>query len=128
MAIDREVSAARHTCHAVDGEADRLIEHHPEIEQDERQEQRVDDWSGQKAEEVAFKNVCGNALTKPPVGLSKLLVEPDQAAVNAILPSALLIRGPRSIYDARGFEPIKVRERDTVVRLSAISTRLPSHY
>ena len=28
-------------------------------------------------------------------------------------------RGPRSMYDARGFEPIKVRERDTVVRLSA---------
>jgi GNAT superfamily N-acetyltransferase len=25
-------------------------------------------------------------------------------------------RGPRSIYDARGFEPIEVRERDTVVR------------
>jgi GNAT superfamily N-acetyltransferase len=29
-------------------------------------------------------------------------------------------RGPRSIYDARGFEPIEVRERDTVVRLPAI--------
>jgi GNAT superfamily N-acetyltransferase len=28
-------------------------------------------------------------------------------------------RGPRSMYDARGFEPIMVRERDTVVRLSA---------
>jgi GNAT superfamily N-acetyltransferase len=28
-------------------------------------------------------------------------------------------RGPRSMYDARGFEPIQVRERDTVVRLSA---------
>ena len=27
-------------------------------------------------------------------------------------------RGPRSMYDVRGFEPIKVRERDTVVRLS----------
>lgn len=27
-------------------------------------------------------------------------------------------RGPRSIYDARGFEPIEVRERDTVMRLS----------
>jgi GNAT superfamily N-acetyltransferase len=26
-------------------------------------------------------------------------------------------RGPRSMYDARGFEPIKVRERDTVMRL-----------
>ena len=25
-------------------------------------------------------------------------------------------RGPRSMYDARGFKPIKVRERDTVVR------------
>lgn len=25
-------------------------------------------------------------------------------------------RGPRSMYDARGFEPIEVRERDTVVR------------
>jgi GNAT superfamily N-acetyltransferase len=36
-------------------------------------------------------------------------------------------RGPRSIYDARGFEPIKVRERDTVVRLSAIPARLPLH-
>jgi GNAT superfamily N-acetyltransferase len=36
-------------------------------------------------------------------------------------------RGPRSMYDARGFEPIKVRERDTVVRLAAISARLPSH-
>jgi GNAT superfamily N-acetyltransferase len=33
-------------------------------------------------------------------------------------------RGPRSMYDARGFEPIKVRERDTVVRLSAIPVRL----
>jgi GNAT superfamily N-acetyltransferase len=27
-------------------------------------------------------------------------------------------RGPRSMYDARGFEPIRVRDRDTVVRLS----------
>ena len=36
-------------------------------------------------------------------------------------------RGPRSMYDARGFLPIKVRERDTVVRLSAIPARLPSH-
>jgi GNAT superfamily N-acetyltransferase len=27
-------------------------------------------------------------------------------------------RGPRSIYDARGFKPIEVREHDTVVRLS----------
>jgi GNAT superfamily N-acetyltransferase len=36
-------------------------------------------------------------------------------------------RGPRSMYDARGFEPIKVRERDTVVRLSAIPVRLASH-
>jgi GNAT superfamily N-acetyltransferase len=36
-------------------------------------------------------------------------------------------RGPRSMYDARGFEPITVRERDTVMRLSALSARLPSH-
>jgi GNAT superfamily N-acetyltransferase len=28
-------------------------------------------------------------------------------------------RGPRSMYDARGFEPIEVRERDTVMRRSA---------
>ena len=28
-------------------------------------------------------------------------------------------RGPRSMYDSRGFRPIKVREHDTVVRLSA---------
>jgi GNAT superfamily N-acetyltransferase len=28
-------------------------------------------------------------------------------------------RGPRSMYDARGFEPIEVRERDTVVRRPA---------
>lgn len=28
-------------------------------------------------------------------------------------------RGPRSMYDARGFKPIEVRERDTVVRRSA---------
>ena len=35
-------------------------------------------------------------------------------------------RGPRSMYDARGFEPIKVREHDTVVRLSAIHARLRS--
>jgi len=27
-------------------------------------------------------------------------------------------RGPRSMYDARGFEPVEVRERDTVVRRS----------
>jgi len=30
-------------------------------------------------------------------------------------------RGPRSMYDARGFEPIEVRERDTVMRLSVPS-------
>ena len=30
-------------------------------------------------------------------------------------------RGPRSMYDALGFEPIDVRERDTVMRLSAVS-------
>jgi GNAT superfamily N-acetyltransferase len=28
-------------------------------------------------------------------------------------------RGPRSMYDARGFEPVEVRERDTVVRRPA---------
>jgi GNAT superfamily N-acetyltransferase len=27
-------------------------------------------------------------------------------------------RGPRQIYDARGFEPVEVRERDTVMRLA----------
>jgi GNAT superfamily N-acetyltransferase len=27
-------------------------------------------------------------------------------------------RGPRAMYDARGFEPVEVRDRDTVVRLS----------
>ncbi len=32
-------------------------------------------------------------------------------------------RGPRSMYDARGFEPVEVRERDTVVRLSVGSAR-----
>jgi GNAT superfamily N-acetyltransferase len=31
-------------------------------------------------------------------------------------------RGPRSMYDARGFEPINVREHDTVMRLSAKAT------
>ncbi len=34
-------------------------------------------------------------------------------------------RGPRSMYDARGFEPIEVREHYTVVRLSAIAARIP---
>jgi GNAT superfamily N-acetyltransferase len=34
-------------------------------------------------------------------------------------------RGARSMYDARGFEPIQVREHDTVVRLSASAARLP---
>jgi len=29
-------------------------------------------------------------------------------------------RGPRSMYDARRFEPIEVRERDTVMRRAAI--------
>jgi GNAT superfamily N-acetyltransferase len=28
-------------------------------------------------------------------------------------------RGPRSMYDARGFQPIQVRERDTVMRRRA---------
>src|SRR6185369_4964636 len=28
-------------------------------------------------------------------------------------------RGPRSMYDARGFQPIEVRERDTIVRRPA---------
>jgi GNAT superfamily N-acetyltransferase len=32
-------------------------------------------------------------------------------------------RGPRSMYDAHGFKPIEVRERDTVVRLPVISAR-----
>jgi GNAT superfamily N-acetyltransferase len=32
-------------------------------------------------------------------------------------------RGPRSMYDARGFEPIEVRERDTVMRLPVLSAR-----
>ena len=36
-------------------------------------------------------------------------------------------RGPRSMYDARGFEPIEVRGRDTVVRLSAIPARSSPH-
>jgi GNAT superfamily N-acetyltransferase len=33
--------------------------------------------------------------------------------------SAHFFRGPRSMYDDRGFEPIEVRERDTVVRRPA---------
>jgi GNAT superfamily N-acetyltransferase len=33
-------------------------------------------------------------------------------------------RGPRSMYDARGFVPIQVREHDTVVRLPAAAARL----
>ena len=32
-------------------------------------------------------------------------------------------RGPRSMFDARGFEPIAVRERDTVMRRSVTSGR-----
>src|SRR6185436_11708209 len=36
-------------------------------------------------------------------------------------------RGPRSMYDARGFEPVQVRERDTVMRRSVASARLPSN-
>ena len=32
-------------------------------------------------------------------------------------------RGPRSMYDARGFEPIEVREHDTVVRRSVVSAQ-----
>lgn len=36
-------------------------------------------------------------------------------------------RGPRSMYDVRGFEPIEVREHDTVMRLSAVSALSPSH-
>jgi len=36
-------------------------------------------------------------------------------------------RGLRSMYDARGFEPIKVRERDTVMRLSASNARVSLH-
>jgi len=34
-------------------------------------------------------------------------------------------RGPRSMYDARGFEPIEVREHDTVVRLSVGNALFP---
>ena len=36
-------------------------------------------------------------------------------------------RGPQSMYGARGFESIEVREHDTVMRLSAVSARSPSH-
>jgi GNAT superfamily N-acetyltransferase len=36
-------------------------------------------------------------------------------------------RGPRSMYDARGFEPIEVRERDTVMRRPALRAPLPAH-
>jgi len=38
--------------------------------------------------------------------------EPEQS-------DASHFRGPRSMYDARGFTPIEVRERDTVMRLPA---------
>ena len=34
--------------------------------------------------------------------------------------------GPRSLYDGRGFEVIEVRERDTVMRVSAPAGRWPS--
>jgi hypothetical protein len=91
VTIEREVPTARHTCHSVDGETDRLIERHPEIEDDERKQQRVDDWSGEKAEEVSFKDVCRNALPKPSMRFSKLLVEPHPAAANPVVPSALLV-------------------------------------
>jgi GNAT superfamily N-acetyltransferase len=36
-------------------------------------------------------------------------------------------RGPRSMYDARGFKAIESRDRDTVVRLSVPPARLASH-
>ena len=36
-------------------------------------------------------------------------------------------RGPRSMYDARGFEAIEVRDRHTVMRRSAPPARRPSH-
>jgi GNAT superfamily N-acetyltransferase len=36
-------------------------------------------------------------------------------------------RGPRSMYDARGFEPIQARERDTVVRLPVTPARPRLH-
>jgi hypothetical protein len=55
--VDREVLAARHTCHSVDGEANRLIERHPQVEQQEWKQQRVDERSGQKAEKTAVSNV-----------------------------------------------------------------------
>ena len=32
-------------------------------------------------------------------------------------------RGPRSMYDARGFAPVQVRDRDTVVRLGLPTSR-----
>jgi hypothetical protein len=31
------------------------------------------------------------------------------------------------MYDARGFEPIEVRERDTVMRRPALRAPLPAH-
>jgi len=39
---------------------------------------------------------------------------------------AVHFRGPRSMYDARGFKSIEVRDRDTVMRLSVTPAALLS--
>jgi hypothetical protein len=86
--IDREVSPTRHRSNSVDGEANQLIERYPEIEHDQGQQQGIDDWSGQKTEDVAFEDIGGNALAKPPMCLAKLTIEPDPPAARSILQSA----------------------------------------
>jgi hypothetical protein len=45
---------------------------------------------------------------------------PEEAMRNYARNYAEATERLRSMYDARGFEPIKVREHDTVVRRSAI--------
>ena len=87
VTIDREVPPPRHAGQPVDRKANRLIERHPRIEQDERREQRVDERRRQQAEEVAFEQISGNALAQPPMDFPQLAVEPDPPATNARPPA-----------------------------------------
>jgi hypothetical protein len=47
-----------------------------------------DDGSRQKTEDVAFEDIGGNALAKPPMCLAKLTIEPHPPALSPMVQSA----------------------------------------
>jgi hypothetical protein len=91
LAIDGEVRPARDAGDAVHRKTGPFVRVDPEVEEQEREAERVDDRRGEQVEQARVPEEGGNALLQPPVRVPRLRVEPDAAPVDAVPPSLLLL-------------------------------------